>query len=228
MKKTIAAIAILATVGATASFGQGTVLFGNNNGTRVSTNSVDGGAATGLVAAGTAQSFYYALFYSTTQTTVNGSTAAVAGTAGTYAFNVAGWNNGTPSVNLFSTNAAAGRLQTSSPNSDLSTSLTGLNGGTAANFVVVGWSANIGNSISALQAWLAAPGTSGWIGESVVSGSITTGTLGSTPGPGIFGSTGGLIPGFTLGIVSVPEPGTLALAALGGASLLMFRRKQSK
>jgi hypothetical protein len=35
------------------------------------------------------------------------------------------------------------------------------------------------------------------------------------------------IPGFTLGLVTVvPEPGTLALAAIGGASLLALRRKK--
>ncbi|HUC85517.1 MAG TPA: PEP-CTERM sorting domain-containing protein [Candidatus Acidoferrales bacterium] len=32
--------------------------------------------------------------------------------------------------------------------------------------------------------------------------------------------------GQNLVLTTVPEPGTLALAALGGASLLMFRRKK--
>jgi hypothetical protein len=34
------------------------------------------------------------------------------------------------------------------------------------------------------------------------------------------------MPDMNLAVTSVPEPGTLALAALGGASLLMFRRKK--
>ncbi len=29
-----------------------------------------------------------------------------------------------------------------------------------------------------------------------------------------------------LGVLGVPEPGTIALAAIGGASMLMFRRKK--
>jgi len=228
MKKTIITISLLATVAASSAFAQGTVVFGNGNTTKISTNSVVDGSGSGVINAfGTAggQNFYYALFYSTTTSTVGGSTAAVIGTGGTYAFNASGWNNGSQSVGLLSTNAAGGRLQTSAPNSDGSFSVAGLGGGTAANFVVVGWSANIGSSVAALAAWLAAPTSNGWIGESAVSGTLVTGTLGSTAATALFGTGAPFIQGFTLGLVTVPEPGTLALAALGGASLLMFRRK---
>jgi len=231
MKKTIIAIGMLATVAVSSSFGQGTVGFGNGNTTKISTNSVMDGVATGTMSAnigntapGT-QNFYFALFYSTSQTSVGGNAAAVLGTAGTYAFNAVGWVNGTPTLNVQATNAANGRFQQSSPNSDGSTSVAGLTAGAAAQFVIIGWSANIGNSIAALSAWLANPNVSGWAGQSMVSGSITSGILGSSPAPGLVGTAAGLINPFSLGLVTVPEPGTLALAALGGASLLMFRRK---
>ncbi|MDR3573131.1 MAG: PEP-CTERM sorting domain-containing protein [Anaerolineaceae bacterium] len=229
MKKTIIAIAVLGAVGLSA-YGQGTVAWANSNGTKVSTNSVVGGAATGAVnASGTAGgiNFYYTLFYSTTQTSVAGNTAALVGNTGTYAFNASGWTDGLGTGN-YGTNAAAGRIQSSNPNADGSTSLAGIAGGTAANWVVVAWSANIGSTISALQSYLAnnGPMVNGWVGESVV-GSGSPGTLGSTPAGGIFGASSPFIPGFTAGlVVPVPEPGTLALAALGGASLLLFRRKK--
>jgi hypothetical protein len=66
------------------------------------------------------------------------------------------------------------------------------------------------------------------LGESVVSGSIATGNGGLLPTPSLFQSSAPAIQAFQLGaftITSTPEPGTLALAALGGASLFAFRRK---
>src|SRR5437764_928455 len=98
MKKTLLAIGMIAVFTASSSFGQGTVVFGNGTGTKISTNSVPGGVSTGLTAINpgtaaaqtTAAAFYYALFYSTTATNgsgVNGSLAGALGTNGTYAFN---------------------------------------------------------------------------------------------------------------------------------------------
>jgi hypothetical protein len=225
MKKLLLTIGLLSAVAVVSSYGQGTVVFGNTGGTRISTNSGPTGVTgVGLVAANATQSFYYALFYSTTQTTVGGVNANVLGTNGVYAFNSVGWNNG--SLNGYSTNTAAGRLQPSNPNADQSAGVSGLAGGTSAHFVIVGWSSNIGSDVSGLSAYLANPTVTGWVGESLVSGAIVPGTLGSTAASGIFGAAPAFIPGFTLGeVAAVPEPGTLALAALGGASLLLFRRK---
>jgi hypothetical protein len=229
IKTTFAAVALIAALGIPSAFGQGTIVFGNTTTTKISTNSVVGGAATGLTSAtttaGGSENFYFALFYSTSQTSVSGSTAAVLGTNGVYAFNASGWVNGSQS-SLSTNGVAAGRFQPSSPNSDGSASVSALTGGTSADFVVIGWSANIGSTVAALQAWLANPTSAGWVGESAVSGTLTPGTLGSTGASGLFGTATGLIPGWTLGLVSVPEPGTLALAAIGGASLLLFRRKK--
>lgn len=97
MKKTLAIVGALGLLAASVQ-AQGWVTFqaGSSAATRISTNAVVGGAAAGLTAAndGTvAGTYYYALFYSTSQTTVGGvQSGSVSGTNGTYAFNAAGWS----------------------------------------------------------------------------------------------------------------------------------------
>ena len=105
-----------------------------------------------------------------------------------------------------------------------------------AQFVVIGWSANIGSTWQAVQTYLNNPTVNGWVGESIVSGAITPGNPNAAP-PGLptalFGgnSTANVLHGFTLGMVSgsvvVPEPTTLAVMGLGGLSLLLFRRRKN-
>jgi hypothetical protein len=225
MKKIIIAVA-LATAAVSTTYAQGLVVFGNNNFSKVSTNSAVGGSAAGAAAG--ASSFYYALFYSQTSTTVGGSGAAFSGTNSAYAFSSTGWSDST----LIATNsgATAGRFASSSSDSLLNSIVSGLGTVQTANFVVIGWSANIGSTVSALSQFLAnpTPGVIGWFGESAVSGSIITGNGTSQTTPTLFGNTGSpVIPGFVLGeVVGTPEPGTLALCALGGASMLLFRRKK--
>jgi hypothetical protein len=223
MKKLIIAIGLI-TVAVVSSHAQGTVVFGNGNTTRVSTNSVVGGAGTAFVAANATQGFYYALFATTTLTSSTASAAV--GTQGVYAFNSGGsW----AFAGVYGTNSAAGRLAPSSPNADGSASASNIVPGAAGFFTVIGWSANIGTTWQAVQAYLLNPTVAGWVGQSVVSGSLNTGISGSTPAIGLWGAAAPNIQGFTLGLVTpvapVPEPGTMALAALGGASLLLFRRK---
>jgi hypothetical protein len=224
MKKILAIIG-LAAVAVSSSYAQGLVFFNNQNNTRISTNSIDNGAASGVVGA-TAGTFYYALFYSTTQTTIGGTqTASVIGTNGIYAFNASGWNNS--GLTATNSGATAGRFASNSSDAGNNSIAAGLPGVTAAQFVVIGWSSSIGSTIAALQAWLQNPTVIGYIGESAVSGAITTGNGGTQVTPAIMGISAPQIAGFTLGLVTpVPEPGTLALAALGGASLLLFRRKK--
>jgi hypothetical protein len=209
MKKIIATLS-LAVLTSIAAFGQGQIAFANGGTSLISTNAVSNGSATGLTAVG-ANGFYYALFYSTTGTTVG--TMTLLGSLGTNTATLGRMTGGTGSAN--------------------SPALTGITGGTAVNFRVVGWSANLGTSWSQASANNTAGTTldagPGWYGVSGL-GNLTVGGGGSpTAIPTLMGTTVGLtqITGFTLNLVSpVPEPGTMALAALGGASLLLLRRKK--
>jgi len=217
MKKILVTLAVAACVAS--SYAQGTVAFVNGTTSKISTNGVTSGVISGL------GNYYFALFYSSTATTVGGSSTATAGTNGVYAFNDANWSF---AAGAYGTNiAAGGRFSSAISDASGNTVVTGVLGGNVAQFAVIGWSASIGSTVSALSTWYnnGKPSTIGWIGESIVSSPLTTGAGVGLP-PGLFGSTGP-ITGFTLGeVIPVPEPGTIALAALGGASLLMFRRKK--
>jgi len=222
MKKTLLAVSIA--IGFVAStYAQGIVLFNNSNGTRISTNSVVAGAATG-VTGGAVQAqgaFYYALFASTAST-ISGGGASALGTTGNYAFNDAAWI-----FQSYGTNTATGGRFVSSSSDSLSQTALTFAGGTAINYVVIGWSGNIGTTWQNVQTYLnGTPAFNAFVGESAI-GTQTPGISGSTPATGLFGASPQLS-GFTLGLVTapVPEPGTMALAALGGASLLLFRRKK--
>ena len=222
MKKLIILAATV--IAAVSTQAQGLVNFNNSAaaGSKISTNSVAGGATSGLTG-GAAGSFYYALFFSTTATTVNGSASAVvpsSGSTGSYA-----WTDGSWTLGAYATNAATvGRISGNSTQV-----ISGVNGGGTARFVVVGWSANLGSTIAAAQASLLAGNYVGtaFLGQSVVSPLLTLGDGGLITVPTIVAASGA-VTGFTLGVVpaAVPEPGTMALAALGGASLLLVRRKK--
>jgi hypothetical protein len=242
MKKIIVTTVALSVI-ATSAFSQGLVNFsaGLNATTRMSTNSAVGGAATGL-AGGAAGSFYYALFASVNQTSVNGQTTAISGMNANYVFNNLGSGNVTSGWELvgIGTSTSAGRMAPvsqgttsagqSALNADNSLTVTGIAGANAANLVAVGWysigASNPGTTLASMEAWYAAGANGGWIGQSAVA-NVTLGDGGLTATPNPFGAGAGQVTGFLLGETpTVPEPGTLALAALGGASLLLFRRKK--
>lgn len=82
-----------------------------------------------------------------------------------------------------------------------------------------GWTGNFATWNEAAAA--AASGTQVWLGASGVF-SMATGGVGTPPSPPIAIST---IPGFTGFTITVPEPTTFALAGLGAAALLIFRRR---
>jgi hypothetical protein len=218
MKKILVIASSLALAGLSA---QAQGLFNFNNSvsatTHMSTNSVAGGAATGQTLG--AGSYYYALFLSSSATTVanvgSGATAPTASAVGAYVFSDVNWTLAGYATNSATLGRVAGNAAGVAPN--------GFAGASSAQFVVLGWSANLGSTIAQVQSALTA-GTFGYIGESQVSGATTLGDGGLTPTPSVFSAIGG---GFTLGATpAVPEPGTMALAALGGASLLLFRRKK--
>jgi hypothetical protein len=239
MKKYIIATTALLVV-ATSAFSQGLVNFsaGTSVATRMSTNSVVGGPSTGTTAA-TSGLYYYALFASVNQTAINGSSTAISGLSANYVFRNLG--TGIPStgwelVGIGTNYASAGRMFPASQgttsagqaalNADNSLTVQGIGGAANANLVAVGWySPGIGATLASLQTWYAAGANNGWIGQSAV-GNLTLGDGGLVVTPGIFGTGAGQVGGFMMGLTAVPEPGTLALMALGSASLLLFRRKK--
>jgi hypothetical protein len=234
MKKTLLTLALTAVVASTA-MAQGFVIFSNPGNEKISVNSTVGGPATGAMPL--TSTYYFALFYSASATTVLGSAAAVTG-AGNYVFNDPNWTFDNPTAGQaggyvygpgYGQNVAAGQFTSSYIDPTQSGTLVPFT--TAAQFVVVGWSAAIGTNITQVAQWLAAPGVNGWIGESIVSAAITPGNPNGTPptpSASLFSTTAGLLQKFTLGEVaaSVPEPTTIALFGLGGLALLAFRRRQ--
>jgi hypothetical protein len=96
------------------------------------------------------------------------------------------------------------------------------------NWLLVAWSTSLGTTWATVEPLLAAGSfgaANGFIGWSA----IGVGASGSAP-PAISltvqGTSGSIIPaGFSL-LAVVPEPSTIALAGLGGLSLLLFRRRK--
>lgn len=231
MKKLFVTIAAATAIVASSS-AQGLVIFSSSTQNVSTNNSV---AQLGATAGGKIQGsasggngYYFALFYSTTTPS---STAALQGTGGTYAFaNGSGWTFA-GSGSLATNTGTAGRFAAAAPQSDGSVAIPTVAAGSDTYLVTIGWSANLGSTLSALETALNTPGDAGFIGQSVASGLIETGNAalgGSTPDSATFGSSAPFMQGFTLGsfVVATPEPATMALAAIGGASLLLFRRKK--
>jgi hypothetical protein len=214
---------------------QGYVLWGNASGSKISINGVAGGVLTGVMPANATAPFYFALFYSTS-TTVGGISTAIMPSGnvnGTYVFQDSNWTflNPGPIAGYvtgpaYGTNAAGlGRytVVTTDPGHGAATITANM---AAERWVVLGWSGNVATDLAGLATWYNGgnPQTAGWIGESLVSSLIAPGDPTDTAGspPSVF-------PGvFSLGVtyLTVPEPSTIALAGLGGISLLLFRRRK--
>jgi hypothetical protein len=95
--------------------------------------------------------------------------------------------------------------------------LNGFTPGTSVNFIVRAWQSGSGGND-----WAAArPGLT-YLGTSALGTAIAGG--GAFPIPGAFGVAVGQIGGFN--VVPIPEPSSMALAGLGAAGLLLFRRRK--
>jgi hypothetical protein len=117
----------------------------------------------------------------------------------------------------------------------------GSNGQTPDYYLVIGWSVNEGNwntvsNILAGNGTWAVTGAGSWFGVSAVGLNYAGGGTG-TPSPASAvslwnGSTGlaneqGLSPFQLTPIAPVPEPASMALAGLGGLSMLLIRRRKA-
>jgi len=99
--------------------------------------------------------------------------------------------------------------------------------------IIVGWSATYGTTWSAVSAAISSGNLAagGFFGVTSIGTSFAGGGANTLPSVNVFGGGGapatGITGAFTLNqIAAVPEPSTMALAALGGASLLLFRRRK--
>jgi len=248
MKKILTIVAV-ASVSA-AAFGQGVIswqsslgnFIGSTNGTALSPFESAAGApaAAGAGVQGTigltsitGLSYYYELLTAAPSTPAPTSLSAFGST----------WLDTGLSGNNGTTASTPGRLIQNGATSSATAANTSSLGG-QFEFEIVGWSANLGTSWSAalanLNNWsteqntlVENTATAAYFGISSFGSSATVNASGVTPGTPVIGGGAGLIynPGSNpMQMLELPtptpEPGTLALAALGGASLLLFRRKK--
>jgi len=231
MKKILLTLAVGA-VAVSAAFAQGTIAVYSTSATfSMYTNNATYSSAkngvydiTGGKTATTANGFYYALLYQS-------------------------YNAGLTAMNPLDSNYALGLMAT---NFTLAGSIRAAGSGSGAavtgwaaptdgtyatsgreNFLLVGWSASLGTTWSAVSSQLQSGNWSanGFFGVSALGNSYAGGGPLSLGAVNIFGasgggSNGGLTGGVTLYAVPTPEPTTLALGALGSAAMLLIRRRK--
>jgi hypothetical protein len=209
MKKLLLSLSLVG--GTSIALAQGTVNFsaGSAVATRIATNTPPSPSTGYIAPAGTA-TYYFGLFVAPTNVMV------VTGLDPTL--------SGFTFTGLYGTNTALGRFS-GNPSTD-GTPVPGISPGAYANFVVAGWSGNLGPNWAAVQPYLVDPAHSDvWYGISAVAQSVQLGG-GVIPEGGIFGTGAGQVPGFTL-IAPLPEPSAAFLLALGTAALVL-RRSQAR
>jgi len=95
-------------------------------------------------------------------------------------------------------------------------------------WLVVGWSSNLGATWATFSAELQSgvfSSQSGFYGVSVVGVAAAGAAPPATP-TSIIGAGNPIGVGFQLNTLPVPEPGTFAIAGLGSAAMLIFRRRR--
>jgi hypothetical protein len=182
------------------------------------------GSTTGSASLGTG--YYYELLYS-----------SYSGVQATQPSSFASLGSSWSDTGLSASNSiTAGRLSVINPNAGAQVSWSP---GTTNSIMLVGWSANLGSTWLSASNYLANWATLGssvvgstFFGESAT-GYITPLSTATSPGAAVFGTaaTAQGLPIFSLNtplyIVPVPEPGTIALATLGGLSMLALRRRKA-
>jgi hypothetical protein len=207
------------------SFGQGEVLFNNTataatkvyvttNGT--SSTDQSAGIAGGALAPGnSSMKLMFALF-----SAANGVSSVVGNP----------WTDPNWSFsNQYATNTqTAGRLTAVGPFSATASGgvvVPGSTIGQNSSLLVIGWDVASGGSTLASFINKFADGGL-YYGRSGI-GSIVMGNGSTPPDTTLFGTTAGQLGGFSIGFIPpVPEPATFALAGLGAAAMLIFRRRK--
>src|SRR6267378_971524 len=220
MKKILTTLCVCLSI--TLLHGQGTIVFNNTSAAfAVSTNtalsSVIGGSQSGGTSGKTAiaaNGYYYALLTST----YDGSSPTSSALDNQWSFSGLMATNATLSVFI-------GGI--TGPGGGGGVAVNGWNPGDTNYVMVVGWSSNLGASWLTVSNELSTGNWAGvgYYGTSTI-GFVASGGVGSpaTPATSIFGGTGITGPTTLYTVQPVPEPGTIALATLGGLSMLALRR----
>jgi hypothetical protein len=239
MKKLVLTAMALA-VGATLGYSQGAVVLATTSGL-VSTNGGNGS----VVAGGATGTYYYELLdmTSTAYGSLSGSQQA---NATNLSLSLGLWTDSTVGGNNTSLHAGGiggGASTAGNVANNWAQPLPSQTYSTASSYdyyVIVGWSANegtswsvISNDLAGATSW-AVTGAGSWYGVSAVGDNYAGVSGGSPAPPSVWGPAGpattsfGSAPtGLVLTPISpVPEPSTMALAGLGGLSMLLFRRKK--
>ncbi len=223
MKK-ITVIAALALISSIPSFGQGLVSIGLTSGTLVTTNSSQNvsGKAFGSGATG----FYYELLVSS-----NTGQSSTANQLNGSASNLALWTDSTVAGTSGATGLNAGKITSGTSVSATGTVAPGSSYDNSFSYIIVGWSGNYGTTWAQVSSLLASGlAAGGYFGTTPVSLNYAGGGNSSLPAVNLWGNqTGTSGYGTSQGLVLAqvtPEPGTIALAGLGIASLLAIRRKK--
>jgi hypothetical protein len=190
------------------AFAQGTIIFGNDAATLVTTNNgINSGAVVG------AMQGRVTLWYSTAV-----SAPAVPGPGNNFSF--AGWTQSTPTTPDNAGVPTAGRFAGGTQTLDTAA------GGSSPWIFVAGWTGGFADFATALADAIQNPVTTA-IGVSGTWQNPTGNPNGAPPTPAasmVLGPSG--FNGLQLFQIGVPEPSSLALAGLGAAALLVFRRRK--